>query len=595
MADGPEKLPDLVEPFRWSPQGQMVYATEDNNGVAVNTTIVNEPAFLVEVQRSEVGQPRYSYLLRHFLPRDGWSYISIDAEHMFGSQSVALLAKKGIIIHDPKMWFKYMRDTVSEFHQTTVTGTRYDQFGWKAGDTQFLLGRFLYTSGGKVTVQGGTEVANRAPHFGPQRPTANLIAWTEAADGLFGKASLALGIQLLASFGAPLMRFALQVDGGCIVHLFSQTSGAGKSWALDAGWSVWGIRRAMMLVNDDTKVAKPIVMGTLCNLPICYDEMHNKDNEVVRALINLFSDGRDRQRGTADGGIRAVEMSWRTLMLTNSNHDLLETLDTLGVDAPGFRVLQLLVPPLDMDKEQAGTLKRRLEENAGVAGDRFMQYLVHPDALTATKAMLDHFQNDIWKTTGLSNAHRYRVAAVACILVAAVITKHLDILHFDIDRIRDFLMKELVDPSNAGSTTGKDPIEAAQAKLADFLNQFQGEILTVSDKFRPGRGAAPVVILGQAPRGRIAARYEVATQRVYVSETVFRQWCTANQISLRDVVKSLQKCALCIDPSRKVTLTAGTDMVGAQGVAIELDASHPALSGMVRSIDRLVTGDRAQG
>src|SRR5580698_220767 len=332
VADGPEKLPALIEPFRWSPQGQMIYAIEDNNGAPLNTVIVNEPAFLVEVQRSEVGQARYSYLLRHFLPRDGWSNISIDADQMFASNAISVLAKKGIVIHDPKLWFKYMRDTVSDFHQRQQTGTRYEQFGWKADGTQFLL-RLLYTPGGKITVQGGGEVANRQPYFGPQRPTANLIAWTEAADGLFGKASLALGIQILAAFGAPLMKFALSVDGGCVVHLFSIASGAGKSWALDAGWSVWGAKRAMMLVNDDTKVSKPIVMATLCNLPICYDEIRDKDPEVIRALIKLFSDGRDRLRGTADGGIRPVETTWRTMLLTNGNFDLIEKLDTLGVDA----------------------------------------------------------------------------------------------------------------------------------------------------------------------------------------------------------------------------------------------------------------------
>jgi Domain of unknown function (DUF927) len=593
VADGSEKLPDLIEPFQWSRQGQLVYSTEDNNGKPLNSIVTMEPVYLLEVQHSEVGKTRYSYLLRHLLPKEGWRFVSVEAQQMFAANSIAYLAQQGIIIHDAKLWHDYMRKTVSEFHRNNVTSTRYDQFGWKADRTQFLLGRYLYTPGGKVTVQGGTEVANRAAYFGPQRPTANLFVWTEAADALFGKASLALGIQILASFGAPLMRLLLTVDGGCAVHLFSSVSGAGKSWALDCAWSVWGLKKAMMLVNDDTKVAKPLVMAALNNLPVCYDEIFNKDHDVVRSLINLFSDGRDRQRGTADGGLRQVDATWCTLMLTNSNHDLLEILDTAGVDAPGFRVLQLLCPKLDFDKATADSLKRRLEENAGVAGDKFMQYLVNPDVLASVKQMLDTFHQDIWQTTKLSNEHRYRVAAATCILVAAVITQHLDILHFDIGKIRDYLLKELRDPTNAGSVSGRNPEEAALAKLSDFLNATQGEILTVSDKWRPGRGVAPPVILGNTPRGRISARYEVGTRRVYVSETVFRAWCGVNQISMRDVLKELMKCGVVIDPSRKVTLTAGTSLIGSQGIAIELNAEHPALSGMVSSIDRLVT--RAAG
>lgn len=594
VADGPEKLPPLADPFRWAPKGELCYVSEDNNGQPDWTIITHEPLYLTEVQKGEVGKQGYSYLFKHCLPHEGWKFVSVDANEVFASNSVALLAKRGIVIHDSKLFFLYVRQTVSEFHQNRPTGTRYDQFGWKASQTQFFLGKYLYTPAGKITVQGGNEVQNRAAHFGPRRPDASLVVWTEAADALFGKSSLPLGICVLASFAAPLMRLLLNVDGGCIVHLFSSTSGAGKSWALDGAWSVWGTKKAMMLVNDDTKVSKPIVMGTLGNVPICYDEIWNKDAEVVRMFVNLFSDGRDRLRGTADGGTRQVETTWCTLLLSNSNHDLLEILDTLGVDAPGFRVLQLMCPSIEFDKATSADLKRRLEDNCGTAGERFLQYIVEPTVLKNVRAMLDKLHTQLWADTGLSNAHRYRVAAVACILVAGLIVRHLDILHFDIDKIKDYLMKELRDPTNAGTVSSADPAASAQARLADFLNAYQGEVLTVSDKFRPGRNIAPLTIMGNTPRGRISARYEIATRKLYIAETSFREWCLKHQISLRDVIGTLHKSGVVIDPKRKITLTGGTPLVGAQAITIELDADHPALSGVVTAIDRLVTQQEPQ-
>jgi hypothetical protein len=592
VADDGEKLPHLNDPFGWGPKGELVWQSEDKSGDPIVYIICHQPLYLQEVQRSEVGREKYSYLFRHFLKHEGWRAVTLDAENVFAHNARGTLARNGILIRDMTLFHKYMDETVKTFHDDSRTGIRYDQFGWKSNFTQFFLGRSLYTMAGKITVQGSNEVENRAPHFGPRSPTASLVVWTEAADMLFGKSSLPLGVCVLASFAAPLMSLLLTVDGGCIVHLYSGASGAGKSWAMDCGWSVWGEKRAMMLVNDDTKVSKPIVMGTLCHLPICYDEIYNKDPETTRQFVELFTSGRDRMRGAPDGTTRQVATTWRTIMTSNSNHDMLEGLDTSGVDALGFRVLQLFCEALeDFDKEMAARLKRRLEDNCGIAGDVYIKYLINPDVLASVRKMLDQFHADIWKETGLSPAHRYRVAAVACILVAAVITRHLDILHFDIDRIRQYLLKELTDPTNAGVVTGVTTAESAMSRMADFLNAFQGEILTVPNKFMPGN-KTPMVPLGNVPRGRISGRYEIATRRLYIAYTPFREWCLRNQVSAREIVGHLRKINLVLETQHRITLTGGTSIPGVQGVTITMDADHPALSGMMRAIDREVTGEK---
>jgi hypothetical protein len=49
----------------------------------------------------------------------------------------------------------------------------------------------------------------------------------------------------------------------------------------------------------------------------------------------------------------------------------------------------------------------------------------------------------------------------------------------------------------------------------------------------------------------------------------------------------LKLSQVVIDARKRVTLTAGTRFVGATGFAVELNAEHPCLSGMVASVERL--------
>jgi hypothetical protein len=195
--------------------------------------------------------------------------------------------------------------------------------------------------------------------------------------------------------------------------------------------------------------------------------------------------------------------------------------------------------------------------------------------LESIKTMLHKFKNDIWKETGLGDAHRYRVCCVAAILTAAVITKHLDLLHFDIERIRDYLLTQLTTDENKGRISDADPAATAQFRLRDFLAEYVGETLTVPDKFRPGRQMHPI---GNIPRGRISVRYEEATKRLYISDTVWRDWCSKKQISSRDTVKQLHASQVVLDKNKRLSLTAGTTIIGAAGPTIEINAEHPCLS-----------------
>lgn len=577
-------LPALRDPFRWGPRGQLTITSEDGNGDLVATTITDNPLYLLGVQTGELNRHSHSYEFKHHLPHEGASQFSLDAKVLFGSTGIAEMANMGVVIHDTKAFMNFVRYQVDQFNQEHATQTRYDQFGWKNDNSSFFYGRMLYTAGGPVAAIGAKEAEARAQWIGP-RPKASLHAWTEAADSLFATQMEAIGSAVLASLAAPLMKFHAGDEGGAIIHLFTPESGFGKTTTLMGGWTVWGERHGLMLTNEDTKVAKPIVMGTLANLPIIYDELYDRDPEVIRKFVMMFTEGRDRLRGTTDGGIRHTKAMWQTVLLSAANRSLLEVLPTDGTDAAAFRVLELpceLTP--DADKAKGDRLKRILSDNAGVAGDAFLRYLVVPEVLAWARAALDQYTREIWERTALGSAHRFRVRLVAGIIVAGVIAEKLGILNFNVGRIRDYLLRQLVATNNQGSVTNVPSLERATRALGEFLNEHYAETLVVPDKWRPKQPQMhPLVV----PRGQLTVRYELNSKRVFIAEGAFRDWCTKKGMSPRIILGLLRDNNVIVDWKRMVTLSAGTSIPGAQISTIEANAEHPVMSGLALAVEQL--------
>lgn len=128
------------------------------------------------------------------------------------------------------------------------------------------------------------------------------------------------------------------------------------------------------------------------------------------------------------------------------------------------------------------------------------------------------------------------------------------------------------------------PIAQAVSALGAFLNAHLGEMLIVPDKFKPRQ---QTMVPLRTPQNRLSIRYEIAPNRVFVSETVFRDWALEKGMSPRHILDSLEQNNVVLARKRQITLSAGTNIIGGQVHCIELNATHPAMSGMVASIEEL--------
>ncbi len=576
-------LPALRDPFRWSSTGALLYATETPDGKPLNFTISETPIFLDCVRTAELDEHRFSYTFWKFLPQEGWINITIDAKTLHSASGTSELAGKGGIVHDGKMFMQYVRGAVDDYHREKAVGMRYDQFGWKNDYAAFLFGRYLYTPAGPVEAVGAEEVEKRSREFGP-RPGGSREGWTAAADQLFADKMEVYGFGVLCGFAAPLMTFAEANEGGCIVHFVSK-SGEGKSLVGKGAWTIWGTKDSSIMTTRDTNVAKGIVLGTLCNLPVVFDELNSRDPQWIKDFIYTFSDGRDRLRGRKDGGLVHTKANWATIMLSNANRSLIEIATVIGADAPGMRVFEFTpaLPP-GVDKARGEALSKELEINAGWAGDAFIRYLLAPGVVPVVKNMIQQYVTDIYAKTQLPSAHRFRVRLVACVAVAGAIANHLELLHFDVDRIVNYLIGQLTSQDNLGMTD-VDPVELAIASLSRYLNEHNNEFLQVADRFRPkSREVMPTV----APRGAVVSmRHEVNTRRLYIDAHRFREWAITSEMSPKQILTVLRSAQVVIDTKHMITLTAGTGIPGGQVPCVEVNMHHPAMSGMLALVHDL--------
>lgn len=574
------KHKNVPEGFEVTPT-QVVFKTETGpKGKPVCEVVCGSPIYLNSVQVGEIADDKHSYDFHCLKPHEGWRSVGIGAKKLFGQTGISEMFERGVTIHHPDLFRRYVRESIDMFHTNEQTLKRYEQFGWKDNDNAFLWGKTLYSAGGREEIIGSDEVRTRSQWLGPAKG-GSLVRWKAAANNLFAKGCEAQSFALLCAFAAPLMKLHEEDEGGAIVSLVNKQSGTGKTTALDAVASVWGRSEGLKLTNEDTRVSKSIVLGVLGNLPVIWDELHNKDPDIIREFVLTFTGGRDKLRATQEGELRHTKAKWATLLITAQNRSIVEQLSNVqGTDAPAFRVIEFKVDPPEGNLHHAGDrLKRELKSNYGYAGDVFLQYLVRPEVRAWVRQALPQWTEDLWKQTKFNSEHRFWVRTLGSVAVAAAIVDKLQLLDFSPKRIIEWAIEDMQDRSRNPTVTGHNTADIDI--LSEFLNEHVQNTLVMPGPFVPGRS-------GQLPRRlplrELRVRFELDPARIVIPVTYFRKWLTDRSLSARDILSQLVKRQIVKNEKHSRTLGAGTDLPGGQIPCIEVNANHPALSGVLAEV-----------
>jgi hypothetical protein len=587
--DPPRGRPLLPNGYQWDGRA-LVVKTEKKEGLPSIEIISSYPVYLDAVQTGEA-HDHHSLSLKLELPHEAPKTIIMSAKTLFSASGMSEIAGAGVMVHNHDLFKKFVRDSVDMWNGEKKLERRYDQFGWKNEEQSFLFGTSLYSATSVRSVIGSDEVQSRSQYLGPRR-NGSVGAWSGAANQLFALGHEVQAFALLSSFAAPLMRFHSSGEGGAIVSLVSDKSGTGKTTALEAAASVWGRLKGTQIIDDDTTVAKGLKLAVFGNIACTYDELYNRDPDAIRRFVLMFTNGRDKDRGTADGTLRHVRAEWQTILLLASNNSIVDILSSMdGTDAPAYRVLEFIMDtPATMDKRRGDALKQQLDANSGHAADLYLRTLLQPETLNYIKTALPKWTDQIWNKTGLDKEHRFWVRTIASVIAAGTLVKHAGLLDFSVDRISGWAIEQVQNKHRShGELSGhRSPI----AMLVSFLDQHLLDTLVVPKAFKPGPNQASHVLL--EPRRSLLIRHELAEHRIYVEEQTLKKWLVKSGVNTEGFYKELKEKGI-LGTTRRITLGAGTAHATGQTTALEFIANHPMMSGHVASVETIVTpiGKRA--
>jgi hypothetical protein len=566
-------LPKLPGDFRW--QGRsLTFVKESNEGEDLYEVVSTYPLYLKGVQTGEINGEQFGLRFGLELPNEAPKELVVSAETIFSSNGIAKISGKGAVIHDADLFKRYVREAVDMFNADNKLDKQFEQYGWKEGGS-FLYGASMYTAGEALPIVGSGEVKIRNQWLGPIKG-GDLAKWSRAANTLFTKGCEPQSFALLGSFAAPLMPFHSSGEGGSIISLVNDQSGSGKTTALEAVESVWGRKEGIRLTDDDTRVSKSLILGVLANLPVTWDELYNRDPENIREFVLMFTNGRDKMRGTQDGGLRHSKANWSTILTLASNNSIKDILSTnAGTDAPSYRVLEFETSIPKGIATRGDDLKRALRDNSGYAGHEYMRLLTQPAVLAFITEALPKWTDQVWKKSGLNNEHRFWVRTIASVMAASVLVNKLGILEFSTDRITDWAIEYV-----KGATTNFENRSDPSLILSQFLAKSIQATLVVATEWKPRTEQRPLI----QPRNELQIRYERQTGRLYISEVFFRKWLVENSVPIRSFFEKLKEMGVLLRDNKRVTLGAGTDYASGQSTCYEIDGDHPAVKGGLREV-----------
>jgi hypothetical protein len=576
-----EQLPRPPTDFSYDAQGRLHHATGAKNGGTSYELVCEYPIYLKAIQSAETDEGRFGLLFREKKARSDWRDIVVTARQALGRDAGTELAERGVTIHDGELWRKYVRGAVDLWHKEHDVEKRYDQFGWKDGETAFLVGKRLYTPLAVTTATGSSTLEHRAQYLTIQsKRGASLERWQRAANKLFAAGLEHQSLAVLCGFAAPLMRFHAEGEGGAIVSFVSDRTASGKTTALEAAASIWGQHKGLKLDETDTRVAKGLKLGVLGNLPCTFDELHQRDPELIREFVLTFTNGTDKDRGTAEGGLKINKAEWQTILLTASNTSLVDILGNMNAsDAPAARILEFTTElPPHVEKEDFEEIRRELNFNHGFAGDAYIKKLVQPEIVAWVRANIPTWSALVRKSAGLEERHRFWVRLIVSIIAAGKIVEGMHLLEFSLDRITRWLLDYVAE--GASTIRGTSPSDASSV-LAAALSAFFLDTLIVDQEYRHGHRSAIL----RAPSRQLLVRYERDNKRLFLSESALKKWLVANGSNTRSFFDTLKKQGVLFGEVRKVTLGAGTDLASGQTPVVTVNMANPLVSGVAATLE----------
>lgn len=553
-------IPEYPFPYFRGKQGGVYIELADSDPILVYQHDLYVVKRMRDPQKGEVAW------IRLHLPKDGIKEFALPITEVMtkeklreklGFYGVAALQKQMDAI------MVYIIKFVNELQYKTDVEVMRMQYGWADKNSKFVIGDQEITAEG-IKYSPPSSMTSALSEY--MQPVGTLEEWKKIAN-VYNRPSMephAFGF--FTAFGSPLMKH-LNLKGA-VINLINNVSGTGKTTVAKVMHSVYGHPEEQMLIAKDTINVKLHRMGVMGNLPISCDEVTNLEAEHFSDFLYAVSQGRARNRMKSQSNEERLNTSkWSLLCVCTSNASFYDKLASLKSTPDGelMRLIEFQIPVNSvMNKVEADEIFSQLDNNYGHAGRIYLQWLV--SNLEEAIDMVKQVQTVIDKKVKFSGRERFWSGVAACNIAGAMIAKKLGLIDIDIKRVFEWMVIEFskmrheikAPPTNQASTIG------------EFLNEFRGSILVINDAADKRSGMAQLPIV--EPKFDLLARIEPDTKKLFISAKHLRQFCTKNQITLKDVLNTLAAEGI-YEKTVKKRMAKGTKIEGLPTDAFMFDCS----------------------
>jgi|TARA_X000001388_G_scaffold64466_1_gene50686 hypothetical protein len=519
------------------------------------------PYDLYVVKRIHDPEDGESILIRLHLPKDGVREFIVPLSSTLAKDKfLAAVSFHGVTALGKRQDYlmQYVNKSVEKLQNEKKAEVARRQFGWHEEDSVFIYG------------DKEIKVGQVEPSYSPPTiPTLILTpmfqekgdfhTWKDIINAYAHEDRIGKAFAFFLGFGGPLMKFV--GDGmldGLLYNLISPGSGAGKSSVLHLLNSIYGNPKALVLKWDDTHNSRMQRLGSMQSLTPTIDEITNMEPKMMSNLIYDITSGRGKNRMDAKANReRLNKTTWSIPVVSTSNTRIRDKL--LSIKAfPDAELMRILEDKLPVDKFNDPTWSKahfgRISKHYGHAIKPYIYHCVNnlPDVI----AKLNEVNQMMDRAANIKNTERFWSAGAAVALTGGMIAKDLGLHDIPIKPVFDYCVNLI----NHSRKSNKDSLTEYGEILGAFLNSHPLGITVVNvgkDK-RTGLEMGAI----KEPRTSCVARLEKDENRLYVSKSMYQQYCSRNYVSFEDSLLDYKKSGSYIGIKKK-RLLAGTSLSSA--------------------------------
>lgn len=415
--------------------------------------------------------------------------------------------------------------------------------GWQDDETFVYSGKIYSGVEATPVPMPGLEniTANTAP-------TGSLDGWRAVMNLLVKKELWDILALSMVGFGAPLMRYTGL--NGLTFHLGSTESATGKTLTLQLAASVWGHPDHYRVQVGTSDVAMQQRLGLLRNLPLITDEItskNRKDFEWFPGFLLSMTEGRGKERMESGANKERLNLStWSSLALMSSNTHVTDYLTGARKHASEGELRRLLEMPmatvLTWERHEIETLKT-LQNNYGVAGHRYVQWLVQNQA--TAKDVVQKLYSQLCTEFEASNDERFWMAGVAAMVAGGVLagSKYANVINLPMVNLKESLRRMVYN--------ARRNIKGSLRTALDVLNDYTSANWAKLILMRRVDGSVKVtygetgLVDESFSRANVMGRVErnvIPNHTVfYVEEALLKAHCSTMSFGYTDLKAQLEK------------------------------------------------------